>query len=148
MIKRIELKHEVEFFGKNYLVKLYNNADYTTAFKSLKLPLGAVDKDETPVVEFDNDVYNDIFIEDGDRIVHFYSDEDKFNENRKEFVDSVLNNYNVKKILVFLVIPEETSLMDISDMLDGFNEYKVDCYISVVISSKKDKTSVRIIMGS
>ena len=148
MIERVELKHEVKFFGKEYSVKLYNNADFTTAFETLKLPLGAVNEDETPVVEFDNSVYNDIFIEDGDRVVHFYSDEDKFNEGRKEFVDSVLSNHDSKKILVFLVIPENTSLMEISDMLDGFDEYKVDCYISVITSSKKDKTSVRIIMGS
>ena len=38
--------------------------------------------------------------------------------------------------------------MEISDILDGFDEYKVDCYLSVITSSKKDKISVRIIIGS
>ena len=80
MIKRVELQHKVKYLGKEYSVKLYNDSDFNTAFKTLQYPSGIMSKTENALIATNLNDYNNIFIENGYRTIHFYSDENEIPE--------------------------------------------------------------------
>ena len=148
MIRRVELQHKIKYFSKEYSVMLYNDTDFTTAFKTLQYPFGITASTERVLIPIDPNDCSEIFIENGHGVVHFYSDESSSNEKRREFVDGIFNKYNRNKLFIFLVITSSTTLYQVNDILEDFYMYDKDCYVSVIIDNKIKQDSVRIVIGT
>ena len=147
MIKRVELQHKIKYFGKEYSVILHNDSDFTTAFKTLQYPCGITSNTENALIPSDPDIYNEIFIENGHRTVHFYSDENGSNEKRREFIEGIFNKYNTNRLFLFLIVNNNATMHDIVNIIDGFCKDSEDCYMSVILDSKTTKEKVRIVVG-
>lgn len=147
MIKRVELQHKVKYLGKEYSVKLYNDSDFNTAFKTLQYPSGIMSNTENALIATNLNDYNNIFIENGYRTIHFYSDENDSSEKRESFIYDTFSKYNANKVFIFLVSKGDITLDKINTIL---NELREDCeyYISLIIDSKANKNSVRIVIGT
>ena len=107
MIKRVDLQHKIKYLGNEYSVTLHNDSDFSTAFRTLQYLSGKFKKTEVSVIHPDASDYNRIFIEDGDRVVHFYSYDDGNNERARYFIDDMLNKHNVETIFLFVVCTPE-----------------------------------------
>jgi len=147
MIKRVELQHKVKYLGKEYSVILHNDSDFSTAFKTLQYFSGKFQKTEVPMIYADVNDYNRIFIQDGDRVVHFYAYDDGNNEKARNFVDDMLNKHNVETIFLFIVCTPEDSLMAVKNIMDDLCKDDEPCLFHVYIDNKAKNTSVRIIAG-
>ena len=147
MIKRVELQHKVKYLGKEYSVILHNDSDFSTAFKTLQYLSGKFQKTEVPVVYADASDYDRIFIQDGDRVVHFYAFDDGNKEKARTFVDDMLNKHNVETIFLFVVCTPEDSLLDVKNILDDLCKDDEQWLFYMSADEKAKKTSVRIIAG-
>ena len=147
MIKRVELQHKVKYLGKEYSVILHNDSDFSTAFKTLQYLSGKFQKTEVPVVYADASDYDRIFIQDGDRVVHFYAFDDGNKEKARTFVDDMLNKHNVETIFLFVVCTPEDSLLDVKNILDDLCKDGEPCLFYMSTDKKAKNTSVRIVAG-
>ena len=147
MIKRVELQHKVKYLGKEYSVILHNDSDFSTAFKTLQYLSGKFPKTEVPLIYPDASDYNRIFIQDGDRVVHFYAYDDGNNEKARTFVDDMFNKHNVETIFLFVVCTKEDSLLDIKNILDDLCKDDEQWLFYMSADEKAKKTSVRIVAG-
>lgn len=149
MLKRVELQNKVNLCGDEYDVVLDDGSDFDTAFQTLKYAFGETEKNERIIVGLDNNVCKTIFKRDGQRNIYFYSDNKETEPKRKEFLESVLSKNPRSNIHIFICSTEDITLFYANKICsDILGEENLDSQISIIVNTKEDTNSVRIVIGA
>ena len=147
MIGKFDIGNKIRYREREYSIILYNEATFKDVVKTLRYPSGIMKDSEQFLVECDEDDYKKIFIENGDRILHFYADVDGDRESRRRFVETIMSKYGTNHSYTFIIARGDAMLSEVRDVCDDLCIYD---NASVCIVSDEDLTTnnVRIVIGT
>lgn len=147
MIGKFDIDNKIRYREKEYSVILYNEASFKDVVKTLRYPSGIMKDSEKFLIESDEDDYKKIFIENGDRILHFYADVDDARESRRKFIDTIMAKYGAIQSYTFIIAGKDAMLSEVKGICDDLRIYD-NAYVSVLSDEDLTKNNVRIVIGT
>mgnify|MGYP006986366712 CR=1 FL=1 len=147
MIGKFEIDNKIKYREQEYSVILYNEASFKDVVKTLRYPSGIMKDSENFLIECDEDDYKKIFIENGDRILHFYADIDGTRESRRRFIDTIMTKYGTNHSYTFIIVREDAMLSEVRDVCDDLCIYD-NAYVCVLSDEDLTTNHVRIVIGT
>lgn len=147
MIGKFDIDNKIIYREQEYSVILYNEASFKDVVKTLRYPSGVRKDSEKFLIDCDEDDYKRIFMENGDRILHFYADVDGTRESRRRFIDTIMSKYGTNHSYTFIIVRGDAMLSEVRDIGDDLRIYD-NAYVCVVSDEDLTTNNVRIVIGT
>lgn len=145
MIGKFDIDNKIIYNGKEYSVILYNEASFKDVVKTLRYPSGIMKDNEIYLLDLGEDDYKNIFLENSDRIIHFYADVDGTRESRRRFVDTIIDKYGATQLTIFIIARKDALISELREICDDLRIYD-NASLGLVSGEELTKNNVRIVI--